>query len=67
MTPSLTGWAGLPGAGLDAGDFVRQMMGFAPVFGDLGQDEALVARVAGNLAAIRADGVRAAAVQRLGV
>ncbi len=65
--PVLTGWAGLPGAGLDAGDFVRQMMGFAPVFGDLGQDEALVARVAGNLAAIRADGVRAAAVQRLGV
>lgn len=59
--PVLTGWRDKPGPGLDAGTHVRQMMGFAPVFGDLGQDEALVAAVAADLAAIRDRGILAAA------
>ena len=59
--PVLAAWAGLPKAGLDAEDHVRQMMAFAPVFGDLGRDEALVAAVARDLALMRAEGVVAAA------
>jgi fructuronate reductase len=59
--PVLGAWAGLPRAGLDAEAHVRQMMAFAPVFGDLGQDEALVAAVARDLALMRAEGVVAAA------
>jgi fructuronate reductase len=63
--PVLTDWAGRPGPGLDAMAHVRQMMGFAPVFGDLGQDAALVADVAAALAVIRAEGILAAARQML--
>jgi fructuronate reductase len=65
--PVLTGWAGRPLSeqGLDPVTHVRQMMGFAPVWGDLGQDERLVAALARDLAAIRALGVLAAARQML--
>lgn len=64
--PVLTGWPGLPAAGLDALAHVRQMMSWRPVFGDLGQDEAGVAEVARALGAIRAGGVIAAAGRALG-
>jgi fructuronate reductase len=59
--PALSLWPGRPGPGLDAEAHVRQMMAHAPVFGDLGQDEALVAAVAWELALIRAGGIVAAA------
>jgi fructuronate reductase len=64
--PVFTGWVGRPGPGLDVGEHVRQMMGLTPVFGDLGQDEALVAAVAADLAAIRDRGILVAAQAMMG-
>ena len=59
--PVLQGWKDLPGSGLDAEACVRQMMSLEPVFGDLGRDDGLVSEIAAGLAAIRAQGVIAAA------
>lgn len=63
--PGLEGWAGRPGAEVPAGEAVRRMLAFAPVFGAAPPDEELGASVAADLAAIRARGVRAAAEARL--
>jgi fructuronate reductase len=64
--PVLTGWPGWPGPGLDGATHVRQMMAFAPVFGDLAQDEPLVAEVARALELIRSGGVAPAAARLTG-
>jgi fructuronate reductase len=61
--PVLTGWADLPDPRLPAPDLVRAMLRFAPVFGDLGLDAALADEIAGHLALIRAEGLRAAALR----